>query len=341
MGAVPASSEQWCFLVLSVSRFLRHRFAFWRHPARREGRRWRAPSRQAASAVQGGLCLILLLLVGCDNARNNEEGDAGEDIPHILLCHAESDGSFRLLEQPLEDLPTHLLNGDGVPMGPVPGKDGFVFTAQCRVTADTDDGPCLSGMAHLGDFCIDRWEAHVTDHSPFMVPSEGVAKTLPGVIPQGYISGEVAEAACQAAGKRLCTSREWLRACRGPRWLVYPYGNTYVPAACNEGRAEHPVVELFGADADWSAGQMNDARINQQPNTLAPAGSHPVCMSVDGVFDLHGNLHEWVSDATGTFRGGFYVDATINGKGCTYRTTAHGRSYHDYSTGFRCCSEVQ
>ena len=58
------------------------------------------------------------------------------------------------------------------------------------------------------------------------------------------------------------------------------------------------------------------------------------------LFDLHGNLHEWVVDADGTFRGGFYVDVLINGPGCTYATTAHTSTYHDYSTGFRCCRDA-
>ena len=56
--------------------------------------------------------------------------------------------------------------------------------------------------------------------------------------------------------------------------------------------------------------------------------------------DLHGNLHEWIDDASGIFRGGFYVDASINGAGCSYRTTAHTFGYHDYSTGFRCCADL-
>ena len=60
-----------------------------------------------------------------------------------------------------------------------------------------------------------------------------------------------------------------------------------------------------------------------------------------GAFDMHGNLHEWVADADGTFRGGFYADAEINGEGCLYRTTAHERSYHAYSTGVRCCGELE
>ena len=29
----------------------------------------------------------------------------------------------------------------------------------------------------------------------------------------------------------------------------------------------------------------------------------------------------------------------MNGDGCTYRTAAHEFTYHDYSTGFRCCAD--
>ena len=200
---------------------------------------------------------------------------------------------------------------------------------------------CPDGMVQVEAVCVDRWEAHLRGQSPFSVPTGGVAETAPGVVPQGYISGDVAAAACAAAGKRLCTSTEWLRACQGPDSTAYPYGDAYLPGACNEGRSAHPVVELFGDATDWSMAQMNDERINQLPNTVDAAGANPACVSAEGVFDLHGNLHEWVADSAGTFRGGFYVDATINGAGCRYRTTAHGRSYHDYSTGFRCCADAR
>lgn len=202
-------------------------------------------------------------------------------------------------------------------------------------------GPCPQGMVLVDDFCMDRWEASIRDWSPYQVPLTGVAVTLPDVAPQGYISGDVAEAVCTAAGKRLCTSPEWLRACGGPTGTIYPYGNSYQTDACNEGRTVHPVIELFGNDADWSSAQMNDPRLNQLPSSLDPTGSNTACVTVEGVFDMHGNLHEWVADADGTFRGGFYVDGSINGEGCSYRTTAHGRGYHDYSTGFRCCTEPE
>ena len=59
-----------------------------------------------------------------------------------------------------------------------------------------------------------------------------------------------------------------------------------------------------------------------------------------GVFDMVGNVHEWVADPNGTFRGGYYLDTTLNGEGCNYRTDAHDATYHDYSTGFRCCADL-
>ncbi len=207
-----------------------------------------------------------------------------------------------------------------------------------------DSGPalrCPTGMADLGAVCIDRWEAHIEGGDPYAVPATGTAATAPDVVPQGYISGTVAAAACIAAGKRLCSRSEWMLACAGSAGRTYPYGDSYDGQACNEGRSQHPVVELFGGAADWSPSQMNDPRLNQLPDSLAMTGAYAGCVTPEGVHDLHGNLHEWVDDSEGTFKGGFYVDATINGAGCGYTTTAHSVGYHDYSTGFRCCVEAR
>ena len=278
-----------------------------------------------------------ILIAGCDNSQNTPNDTSSE----LAICRSNGDGTFTLSSDDPDAFSSHLLEGDGIPTGPVPRQAGFVFSADCMPVADTDAGPCPAGMAHVDDFCIDRWEAHLENQSPYDVPTDGIARATPGMVPQGYISGTVAARACEAAGKRLCSSREWVRACQGPNENTFPYGNAYAPGACNEGREAHPVVELFGNATDWSPGQMNDPRINQLPDGLKAAGSYPACMSVEGVYDMHGNLHEWVADADGTFRGGFYVDAEINGAGCSYRTTAHGRDYHDYSTGFRCCAEAR
>ncbi len=209
---------------------------------------------------------------------------------------------------------------------------------------------CSDGMARIGTgLCMDRWEAFLVDisgevdaaWSPYFSPGTRAmrAESAPDAIPQGYISGVQASAACAAAGKRLCARAEWELGCRGQAARVYPYGFVRVAGACNDYRAQHPVVELFGTDESWIWGELDNPCISQQPNTLAPAGSFEQCMTPEGIFDLVGNLHEWTADPAGTFKGGFYVDATTNGAGCGYTTNAHSFNYSDYSTGFRCCSD--
>lgn len=233
---------------------------------------------------------------------------------------------------------------DGGPVAPSPPMEN---------PPEDPESSCPAEMKPVDDaFCIDRWEAaleELTDAewapaSPYLTVGERVVRAVAakGLIPQGYISGTEAQAACQASGKRLCTSAEWVAACQGAAKTAFPYGNDHIAGACNDDYAGgHPVVDFFGtSDGIWDGVHMNDPGINQQPGTLSPAGAHADCATPSGVYDLHGNLHEWVSDANGTFRGGFYADASINGAGCTYVTTAHASGYHDYSTGFRCCSDM-
>jgi sulfatase modifying factor 1 len=242
-------------------------------------------------------------------------------------------------------------NDDPGPTETAPPGETDVVDTDVVDTDVVDDGPCPPGMALVDDrVCVDRWEAHLEvwdgvawlPRSPYSEVGDATvraASPTAGAVPQGYVSGAEAADACEAAGKRLCTSEEWLAACQGPDDWTWPYGATYQSGACNDVYAGgHPVVDYFGtSDGVWDGAHMNDPGINQQPNSLARGGEFALCESAWGVFDLHGNLHEWVDDPAGTFRGGFYADGDINGPGCTYRTTAHDFGYHDYSTGFRCC----
>jgi len=208
-------------------------------------------------------------------------------------------------------------------------------------------GGCPDGMVPIADFCIDRYEASLElvgggTWSPFHNPGDAPVRavSIEGAIPQGYITGRQAAAACEAAGKRLCTDDEWLRACRGAGLAnTYPYGNTRMPGVCNDARSPHPAYERFGTTEDWVFSMLGDACISQLPDSLDPTGDNPGCVTDEGVFDLMGNLHEWTADPAGTFRGGYYVDTVINGNGCLYRTTAHSMGHWDYSTGFRCCAD--
>jgi sulfatase modifying factor 1 len=223
-------------------------------------------------------------------------------------------------------------------------------TPNVGLTEAAGAGGCPAGMVSLGSFCIDRYEGALVlvddsgpigSWSPFHSP-DGVrvaAISAAGAVPQGYISGTQAAAACAEAGKRLCSDTEWLAACRGATERTYPYGDSRVDGRCNDARAVHPAVERFGTSADWIWSELGDACINQIPDSVALTGDHPDCATPEGVFDMMGNLHEWTSDPAGTFRGGFYADTVVNGEGCLYRTTAHSFGHWDYSTGFRCCAD--
>lgn len=225
---------------------------------------------------------------------------------------------------------------------------------------------CPEGMVLLtraqGGYCIDQYEASLMQREgDTLAPWPGnraidaqessmIAVSRQGVKPQGYISAEQAAEACHNAGKRLCEVDEWVRACRGPDYTLYPYGNQRRANVCNdryEKLDQHPVVRLFQANAPpgtdpkqmWYPSWMNDPRLHELSHSVTPTGAFPECTNAYGVFDMVGNLHEWVADEAGTFLGGFFMDTFQNGEGCEYRTRAHPVEYHDYSTGFRCCAD--
>jgi formylglycine-generating enzyme required for sulfatase activity len=224
--------------------------------------------------------------------------------------------------------------------------------------ADARAGRCQSGMALVDDgespksaYCIDRWEAALVEStdagerafSPYDSVEghkvRAIAKS--SVVPQAYISRNEAEVACKASKKRLCTETEWVHACEGRRPTTFPYGDDRKTGWCND-NGKPPLLSLYANTSDTHSWQpMNDPRLNQLPGTVAKTGAHPHCKSSFGAYDMMGNVHEWVADPDGTFLGGYFLDTTINGDGCHYKTVAHDATYHDYSTGFRCCADAR
>ncbi|HEU4409211.1 MAG TPA: SUMF1/EgtB/PvdO family nonheme iron enzyme, partial [Polyangiaceae bacterium] len=170
-------------------------------------------------------------------------------------------------------------------------------------------GPCPDeGMARVGAACIDRYEAHLVARGPNggerpwphqLRPEPGLyyeSRSKAGAYPQGYVSRAEASSACANAGKRLCTLAEWRRACQGARAAAYPYGAPVRPGACNTGKP-HLLTKWYGADPyAWTYENFNSPTLNLEPGFLARGGEYEACRSEDGVYDLVGNLHEWVSD---------------------------------------------
>jgi formylglycine-generating enzyme required for sulfatase activity len=166
---------------------------------------------------------------------------------------------------------------------------------------------------------------------------EIMARSERGQIPNAYLDLKSARSACSGSGKRLCTRDEWLTACRSDRATRHPYGEKFEPLRCNIERV-HPASTLHGRDV---LGEL-DPRMNlverDGSRLLFPTGNMPDCASRwedDRIYDMVGNLDEWIEDASGVFLGGFYARETRHG--CDARIDLHSPDYYDYSLGTRCC----
>ncbi len=190
---------------------------------------------------------------------------------------------------------------------------------------DRESLDCPDDMAPIPTeravYCMDIHEAshpEATAESPGpqeIAPGEtpAAATSREGVLPWQIESNEAAQAACEAAGKRLCTPEEWEYACRGPDHLEYAYGNVYDDEICN-GLYTFP-----------------------DGHRLMPTGSFPECKNEFGVYDLNGNLWEHTLDGSDrTVRGGAY-DCVNPGRlhGCGYIPETD--AWTPSARGFRCC----
>jgi hypothetical protein len=166
------------------------------------------------------------------------------------------------------------------------------------------------------------------------------AVSRPGVVPQAYVSYPMAKRACEAAGKRLCTDKEWVLACGGERLLKFPYGERYQMFSCNVHRPYHPAFVLHGnSSLGHRDPRLNLLVENEKNPLLRLTGTTPKCASVwngDAIYDMVGNIDEWVEgEKAPAFVGGFYARSTT--KGCEAIVDSHAPAYYDYSTGARCC----
>lgn len=167
-----------------------------------------------------------------------------------------------------------------------------------------------------GAYCVDRYEASRPDATEDDEGSDGsMALSLSGVIPWRVLDNPTAQAACEAAGKRLCSPAEWELACQGPDGTVYGYGDDYEPATCNG-------IDAFGGGVFH----------------LDVTGAFPGCTNEWGVFDMNGNLWEHVLGGSDkTIRGGAY---NCGDSKALHRCEYVPATWTPSARGFRCCREL-
>ncbi len=175
------------------------------------------------------------------------------------------------------------------------------------------------------------------------------AKAVAASTPYAPAAAPVASAASAGSGKRAHTTKGRAAQSTRPRATGAKSTTASRPGAKPGAKKLPRHAGKRGADSKrpsnvdpgvWA--RLNDPGLGQVDGALAKTGEHDECVNGFGVFDMVGNLHEWVATdpktVHGTFAGGYYLDTTLNGDGCNYRTVAHAHDYHDYSTGFRCCA---
>lgn len=145
-----------------------------------------------------------------------------------------------------------------------------------------------------------------------------------------------AYAYCQWAGRRLCgkigggavaahgdnadpTKGQWMHACAGPSNFAYPYGEAYVDNRCNGPHAQ---------------------------SAVSAVASHPQCVGgYPGLYDMSGNVGEWLDSCEGTtggsdqcaIQGGDFEQLVIPAQTSLRCDSAFYGIRSGASAGFRCC----
>jgi protein-disulfide isomerase/peroxiredoxin/uncharacterized membrane protein len=155
------------------------------------------------------------------------------------------------------------------------------------------------------------------------------AVSKPGVEAARGLSWYDAKAACDAAGKRLCTEDEWLAACTGTKPVDADGTGIF---------SDDPITgRKYGYGDDRRSGNCADSRNPDNPGAVV-TGNHPKCGTPDGVYDLVGNVKEWVGLTPGSagVKGGSYSSG--ESARCGYFRDDIAPETKDAATGFRCCS---
>jgi sulfatase modifying factor 1 len=151
-----------------------------------------------------------------------------------------------------------------------------------------------------------------------------------------------AYAFCQWAGKRLCGSRQAASPLRGWEQAGDPMLSQWSYACTSGGMHRFPYGEVYEPD------RCNTARPVESPSIVLEVGSLPGCRTPAGVYDLSGNVEEWVDACAGSAgavdRCGVQGQSAFEDPASPVDFSCKGSGYGDVRSaqyelrGFRCCA---
>ncbi|MBI3583775.1 MAG: SUMF1/EgtB/PvdO family nonheme iron enzyme [Nitrospinae bacterium] len=218
-------------------------------------------------------------------------------------------------------------------------KGEFIMGTDIRLK---DERP--EHVVYLKDFYIDKFEVTNEDYQKFIevtghkAPENWEDNKYPagkGRHPVIFVDWHDSDAYCKWLGKRLPRETEWEKAARGINGFTFPWGNEWDPNKSN-----NPIR--------GSVGTMT-------------VGSFESGKSPYGIYDMSGNVWEWVDDyylphpgsdyASPEFgkkyrvlKGGSWWDCSFYS--CGISAPAFNRAFFDPSTkndsfGFRCAADAR
>jgi formylglycine-generating enzyme required for sulfatase activity len=171
---------------------------------------------------------------------------------------------------------------NGVPM---------VWVSDGAFLMGSPDGRARNQPPHevyLNAFYVDQFEVTTAHYARFLGT---IGQGQPGLVPMLWaqvnllqdgdrpvmgVTWEAADAYCRWVGKRLPTEAEWEKAARGLDGRRYPWGN------------DEPAFTLANYGQSVSSHTYRDS--------LKPVGSYEGGKSPYGIYDMAGNVSEWVAD---------------------------------------------
>lgn len=305
----------------------------------------RLAAQEASVAVLAGLFPSEPYALGLPNY-----DDRFQDLVNFTLQEMAIDGTYQRLYRKWfpESEPVALelwpgatyLGLDMLPMAHVPAGE-FV-----RGYAGGFPDERFEQTLFLDDFYIDRYEVTNRQYAECVQAGRCELPRLPrsvnfadyyasseyGNYPVIWVTWNDAVAYCSFRGKRLPTEAEWEKGVRGTQGSLYPWGN------------DEPTTQT---------------NFNYAAQDVAPVGSFAGDVSSYGIYDLAGNVREWVADwyqwdyyanapqtnplgpgvgVTKVLRGGSWNDIAIYVRS-TSRKNFLPESF-DSNLGFRCASST-
>ena len=180
---------------------------------------------------------------------------------------------------------------------------------------------------YLNAFAIDKYEVSNAHYSKFLnetqhKPPMNVFGTQPFGEEEGIANLPVVQVTwhdavdyCFWAGKRLPTEAEWEKAARGTDGRLFPWGNAA------------PTAQQANFEQEWDG-----------KHTLVEVTALPDGQSEAGLFNLSGNVREWVQDWYDSSYYGLAPDKNPKGPETGILKVIRGGSWKSFDTDLRTAS---